>query len=515
MGATILEFKPRESLADFVKSKTSVSLIRRMGGRKSSPNMIVFGENLSTLAALKAGSGTSGNPMSVDLIVIDPPYNVGGNQGYKNEWKGKSEKERDWAGDHGAFLDFMEPRLKIGRQLLTEEGVIMINICDGEYCRLKILMDLIFGEENCLGTIIWDKNQGSAGRHLTAVHEYVLVYAKNARKAPSLVKEKPSAQMIVEKAAELKKLGVPYSEAQKIFKKWISQSEKDGLIGSGESPYKHLHPETYRPFRATPSCAQDKPETRSHYKLKHPVTKRPCKLPAKGWKWSEETLLKMADYKSHTVGEGFVLAGQIVYGADESVVPGKLQYLDEKMDQSMPSVIKSGYGGQTDLPNGIDFSTPKPVEFIKQLIKSYPKKDAKVLDYFAGSGTTGHAVVKLNSEDGGTRSYILIEEMGSTFHKVTVPRMEYVHKDFATYETETVSTGGKELLKVFKKYAFEFLSAYHSLNESDVILAEGLNILGTDDRKSELVAITIPDLRKGKHFFEEELAALRTIIKKN
>lgn len=420
---------------------------------QGSPNMIINGENLATLAALKTGSTTAKDAMSVDLIVIDPPYNVGGNQGYKNIWKGVSEKERDWAGDHGAFLDFMEPRLKIGRQLLTEEGVIFVNICDGEYCRLKILMDQIFGEENNLGTIIWDKNQGSAGSHMTATHEYVLVYAKNKRKAPPLYKEKPSAQMMLAKARELKHDKVPYQEAQKIFKKWVSQMERDGVIGSGESPYKQLHPVTFRPFRGTPSCAQDKPETRSHYKLKHPVSKKACKLPAKGWKWSEETLLKMAEYDEATIGDGFVIAGQIVYGADENVVPSKLQYLDEKMDQSFPSVIKVGYGGQKDLPDGIEFSTPKPVDLIKQLIKAYPKKDARVLDYFAGSGTTGHSVIEMNKEDGGTRSYILIEEMGSTFNKVLLPRMKFADPkaEFATYETETVPVGGKDLLKITNK----------------------------------------------------------------
>ena len=125
MGATVLEFKPRESLTEFVKGKSKVSLIRRTGGRKSSENMAIYGENLAALAALKAGFGTAKENFKVDLIVIDPPYNVGGNQGYRNVWKGHSEKERHWAGDHGAFLDFMEPRLKIGRQLLTDDGLMM------------------------------------------------------------------------------------------------------------------------------------------------------------------------------------------------------------------------------------------------------------------------------------------------------------------------------------------------------------------------------------------------------
>src|SRR5690606_22676111 len=155
--------------------------------------MAIRGENLAALAALKAGAGISGESVNVDIIYIDPPYNVGGKQGYKNKWKGVSEKERDWAKDHGLFLDFMEPRLKIGRSLLKDDGVIFVSICDHEYCRLKILMDEIFGESNCTATIIWDKSQGSNSQHVTVTHEYVLVYAKNKSLAPRLLKEKNGA----------------------------------------------------------------------------------------------------------------------------------------------------------------------------------------------------------------------------------------------------------------------------------------------------------------------------------
>lgn len=517
MGNVVLEFKPRESLTEFTKGRGKVSLIRRVKGKKSSKNMAIFGENLASLAALKAGSGTSGSPMKVDIIYIDPPYNVGGNQGYKNIWKGRSEKERDWAGDHGAFLDFMEPRLKIGRSLLTDEGVIFVSICDGEYCRLKILMDQIFGSENCLGTIVWNKNQGSAARHLAAVHEYILVYAKDAKKAPALTKEKPAARMMIEKAKELKEQGLTYRDAQSVFKKWVRDEVAKGTIGSGESPYKLLHPKTFRPFQATPSCAQDKPETRSHRKLKHPVTSKPCKVPAKGWKWSDSTLQRMANYKSYSVGDGFVIAGQICYGKDETTVPRKVQYLDEKMEQVLPSVITTAYGGQKDLPPGVSFSTPKPVELLKSLIRSYPKSDAVILDYFAGSGATAHAVHSLNEDDDGERSWIMIEEMGSTFHKVLAPRLKYFDpsENYGVYETDTATVGDKQLLKVFQKYSFDFLSAYHSLDEDSSIQAEGLNVLGIDKKSNQLIAMTLPDYRKRQHYFEEELAAIKSAIKKS
>jgi DNA modification methylase len=516
MGATILEFKPRESLTEFVKGKSKLSLIRRAGGRKSSQNMAIFGENLAALAGLKAGFGTAQDSLKVDLIVIDPPYNVGGNQGYRNIWKGQSEKERDWAGDHGAFLDFMEPRLKIGRQLLTDAGVIMVNICDGEYCRLKILMDQIFGEENCLGTVIWNQGRAAAAKHLASVHEYVLVYAKNARQAPPLVKEKPSARAILQVVQSYRDSKVPYKAAQTEFDNWLKQAKKDGIISSNETSY-CLHPKTLRPFLTTASCAQDNPEGRSHKKLLHPVTKKPCKVPAKGWKWSEETLLKMYEHTSYAVGSDFVVAGQFCFGKDENTVPRKVQYLEDKMDQLFTTMINISHSmGKADLPPGIEFQTPKPISLIKELIKSYPKKDCRVMDYFGGSGTTAAAVVELNNEDGGNRSWILIEEMGSTYHNVMVPRIEYVdkEKDFSTYEVEMVPVGGKELLKKFNQHSFDFLTSYHLLDETESVLVEGMNVVGFDKQKNQLIAITVPNARKSKNFFVEELAAIKQTIKK-
>lgn len=515
MGSVVLEFKPRESLKEFTSGRGKVSLIRRTGGRKSSKNMIINGENLATLAALKTGSSTAKDAMSVDLIVIDPPYNVGGNQGYKNTWKGSSEKERDWAGDHGAFLDFMEPRLKIGRQLLTEEGVIYVNICDGEYCRLKILMDQIFGEENCLGTVIWNQGRAAASKHLASVHEYVLVYAKNARKAPPLVKEKPSAMAILNEVQTYRDKKLSYKEADLEFTKWLKMAKKEGIISSNETSYA-LHPKTFKPFLTTASCAQDNPEGRSHKKLSHPKTKKPCKVPVKGWKWSEDTLGKMYEHNSFAEGTDFVIAGQFCYGLTETTVPRKVQYLEDKMEQIFTTMINISHSmGKADLPEGIEFATPKPVALMKELIKSYPKKDARILDYFAGSGTTGVAAIRANEEDGGTRSYILVEEMKSTYNSVLLPRMKHDHKDndFATYETETVPVGGKDLLKRFTQYSFDFLSAYHFIEEEKSILVEGINILGTDKKTGSVVAFTIPDFRKDKYFFEEELSAIKKVLK--
>lgn len=514
MGNVSIKFEPRNSLFDFINETSKISLIRRVKGFPAAKNMAIRGENLAALAALKAGAGISGESVNVDIIYIDPPYNVGGDQGYQNKWKGVSEKERHWAGDHGKFLDFMEPRLKIGRSLLKDEGVIFVSICDGEYCRLKILMDEIFGESNSIGTIIWDKSQGSSSDHITVIHEYVLVYAKNKASAYPLLKEKPAAQMMIDKAIELKKSGASYKEAQKEFKKWVKQMEKEKLISSGESPYNLLHPVTFRPFQPTPSCAQDKPEKRYKEPLVHPVTKKKCPVPSKGWKWKKETLVDMARYSKNeiVIGDGFVIAGRIKYGVNESSIPRKVQYLDEKMFQTFPTVIKESYGGDKDLPNGVRFSTPKPVNFVKELIRSIKKDDAIVLDYFAGSGATAHAVDRLNKEDGGTRRWIMIEEMNSTFNMVQLKRFEaFFPGTYCTYELQSATIQDKELMKVFSQYSKDFIASYHFLNTDIAQSEQGMTVVGHDESAKCIVAITNPTDRKNGRI-EKELKLLKEKI---
>ena len=517
MGFAKLEFDPRICLKEFIDNKAKLNLIRRVKGRKSSKNMLIWGENLASLAALKAGSGTTGTAMSVDTILIDPPYNVGGNQGYKNIWKGKSEKERDWAGDHGEFLDFMEPRIKIGRSLLKDDGIMFVNICDGEYTRLKILMDEVFGANNCLGTLIWNKTGGSPGKYINVIHEYILIYAKDASKAPKLTKAKDSSDTIIDLAKGFKDKKIPYDQAQKEFKDWLKDAKKKKIITAGEAEYKYLHPETFRPFRITASCAQDKPETRCHKKLKHPKTGKSCNVPSKGWKWSEKTLMEMYSHKKYYEGDTFVIAGKISYGKDENCVPGKIKYLDEDQLLTLPSVINLPPPKNRDLPKEIQFSTPKPVGLNKLLLKSINKEDAVILDYFAGSGATAQAVHELNIEDGGTRNYIMIEEMGSTFHNVLLKRCEHFDKkkDFSIYELKEVGIKTEQLFEVFEKYSFDFLSAYHTLDEDILMSAEGMNILGHDKRLDQVVAMTMPQNRDDDHFFEEELAVLKEAIKKS
>ncbi|KTD60357.1 putative methyltransferase [Legionella santicrucis] len=469
------------------------------GGKKGSGNFAIHGENLSALAAIKAGFGMTDREMKVDVIYIDPPYNVGGNQGYKNTWKGISEKERDWAGNHGAFLDFMEPRLKIGHSLLTEEGVIFISICDGEVAHLKILMNQIFGEQNEITTFIWNKNQGSSGSHATDIHEYILCYAKNKSKTPRLKEIKPSASLIIEKANCFVKT-FSWEKAQEKFKEWIKEQKKLNLITGGEAQYCLIHPVNKRVIQIDNSCAHDDHRgKRCRTPLIHPETKLPCPVPKNGWKWKQETLEKL------------VKENKIYFGKDHTTIPRIIRYLDEHLMENPRSVITMSSTGKNDLPKHIKFSTPKPVKLIEHLISLYPKRDCIVLDYFAGSGTTAQAAHELNKKDNGVRKWILIEEMGSTFHKVMIPRLDAfdMEKDYSIFSVEKKPLNNLELLDTFKRYSFDFFSAYHRLNEKNLVINQGLQVMGFDETSSMLVAMTIPHARNDKNFFEKELFILK------
>jgi len=448
---------------EFTHDYKSISILKWVNGKKGSRNIAIYGENLKTLTAIKAGFGLAGKQVSVDIIYIDPPYNVGGNQGYRNTWKGISEKERDWAGDHGAFLDFMEPRLKIGRSLLAEEGIIFISICDQEFASMKILMNQIFGEQNELATFIWNKGRAASSSHAAASHEFIICYAKNKLKAPALREEKPSAQLMIDKAKEFIKK-YPYEEAQKHFTKWVSEEQKNNKLKPGEAAYNLIHPVNHRLFHADNSCAQDDPSgKRCRKTLTHPITKKPCPVPKNGWKWKEDTLLKL------------VREDKIWFGKDHSVVPKIIRYLDEQLTQLPLTVINDGSDGKNDLPADISFSTPKPISLVKKLISYYPKHDAVILDYFAGSGTTAAATYSLNNEDGGNRRWILIEEMGSTFNKVLLPRIKHMDKEenFSIFELQTSKTN-------------DFVrDPRHSIETKLEILAACIDILNDEVQKTK------------------------------
>ena len=388
-------------------------------------NLAILGDNAAVLEKLRDGSLT-GEAVRADVIYIDPPYNKGADiYGYKNEWSGYSAKGRRWAGKSGRFLDFMEPRLKYGRDILKKDGMILVSICDSENARLKILMDEIFGSDNFLANLIWNKGMGLPGKVVTRVHEYVLVYAKDRACVRSLKRKRRGADLCLKKATALKESGTPHKYAQSIFQRWMRRS-KDKLADCLE--YKKLHPETFIPYRGDPMNDNFKRAPLDNYIPLHPLTGKQIKMPAgRSLRFKKETFVKRTQCEKILRNGDDIIQGDIIFGSDEHKVIRILETLYKR--QRMATLTVLNYSHVLEKREGQyrdEFSTVKPLAFIKGLLECIEDTDATVLDFFAGSGTTGHAVHELNTADGGSRRWIMVERDPRTFGEVLVPRMERI-----------------------------------------------------------------------------------------
>ncbi len=356
-------------------------------------NFLIEGENL---AALKLLEKTHRN--RIDFIYIDPPYNRGKNDFiYNDNYIEKMDLFR-----HSKWLSFMEKRLRIARELLSSRGVLFISIDDNEQAALKILCDEIFGAANFIAQMIWQQGKKSSGNLIGVNHEYVLVYAKCRAKidSPKLAwkQKKGGLDRIYKKYAQLrKKYRKDNATIEEEMKKWFAQlPENDPAFDS-----KHYScVDDKGLFFPDNSCAPDHPETRCHKPLIHPVTGKETAVPSLGWRWKEETLDQM------------VKDGLIYYGDDETCVPKVKKYLTE-MEYELPSsaFYRDGRGASNELKKlmgGAVFENPKDCNEIMRFISFRP--NAIVLDFFAGSGTTGHAVMRLNAQDGGRRRFILVTD---------------------------------------------------------------------------------------------------------
>lgn len=340
-------------------------------------HMLFNGDNFHALAALRA---THTN--KVDVIYIDPPYNTGNKDFiYNDNYLDKNDSYL-----HSKWLSFMDKRLRIASELLNETGVIFASIDDSEHARLKLLMDEIFGYENFLTNIVWNSTAGSnTGNMPVTVTESVLVYAK--KKSKVLLKREP-------------------------------------FINDGKMKLKDDH------FIRRGLYALDKLDSRrqsSHYTeslnyqmempdgtLLYPGGKT---VPTEGfnWLWSKS---KVEWGKEN----GFIVFknlknGWTVYNKRYELVNNKDEVT--KRGQVFKNLIPSSFattatGSKEAKAMGVAFDYPKPTKLLKRLVALHSKTDAVVLDFFAGSGTTAHAVAELNKEDGGTRQCILVTDGGKT-----------------------------------------------------------------------------------------------------
>ena len=371
-------------------------------------NLYIEGDNLDVLKLLRETYLGK-----VKMIYIDPPYNTGndfvydddfaqsaddykGNSGQYDEQGNRLVKNLDSNGRfHTDWLNMIYPRLKLARDLLSDDGAIFIHIDENEVYTLNFICEEVFGSCNELGTIIWDKrNPKGEVVGVAYQHESILIYCKNKEgfaRTP-FIKEKEHAQEMIEKVQSLiKKYGGVNETVREEYKKWIK--EKKSILSGGESAYT-LIDDNGKIYQPVSMAAPDKPETRSHRPLLHPITHKPCPVPVKGWRFTDDKL------------DELLRVGKIEFGIDESVQPRQKYFLEDNMTEAVSSLLY--YGGSDDAM-GLPFDNPKPIYVAKRLIKSICKQNTIILDFFSGSATTAHAVMQLNAEDGGNRKFIMVQ----------------------------------------------------------------------------------------------------------
>ncbi|HEX8682640.1 MAG TPA: site-specific DNA-methyltransferase [Ardenticatenaceae bacterium] len=388
-------------------------------------NLIIRGDNLTALKALLPTFGGK-----VKCIYIDPPYNTG-HEDWRYNDNVNSPMHQEWLGEtvgredltrHDKWLCMMLPRLRLLHELLRQDGVIFISIDDNEAHRLRMLMDEIFGEQNFLAQLVWEKTRKNDARFFSLGHDYMIVYARDESYLRSLNtywrEDKPGAKEIQQEYIRLRALFGEDDEAvTAALRQYYSElprghpAKKHSRYGNVDSRGVWRDDNMSWPGGGGPM-----------YEVIHPITGRRCAVPEGGWRYS--TPEKM---------EQMIKEGVVVFREDHTEPPIRKTYLvrsltpsdDEASEQEDNSDIGIQVMGSyfyksaqpaskllTQIFGSRVFENPKDHEVIARMIKytTSPDEGDVILDSFAGSGTTGHAVLALNAEDGGNRRFILVEQ---------------------------------------------------------------------------------------------------------
>ncbi|WP_033568310.1 site-specific DNA-methyltransferase [Dickeya undicola] len=386
---------------------------------------LFVGDNLPYLKELALLS-----PGTVDMCYIDPPYNTGSKFIY-NDLR-KSDMSGHF-GSHSAWMGFMLPRLVTARELLKESGLIAISIDDYEYTYLKILMDCIFGEDNFIGNIIVcrSKNGKGSNRNLASNHEYLLIYGKS---------DKSSLRGQLDETK--------YDKQDK-----FGQYRVDGLFRKkGEASLKSDRPNMYYPLYFNPDSGEVSVDPIIGWYITYPIDSKGID---RRWLWSAETARERS-WQLYASKKGVIYVKN--YSGDGITQKRtKVRSLWSETDfytERGTNEIKNLFGAKV-------FDTPKPLAYIKKIIDVCSPSDALILDFFAGSGTTAHAVAVLNSADMGTRKCILMESnseipikhlarnMGfKTISEITEKRLHLIQEEYNKFTFRVIETSSISVQKM-------------------------------------------------------------------
>lgn len=386
-------------------------------------NIYIEGENLKVLKLLRQNYYGA-----IKMIYIDPPYNTGNDFVYVDDFK-IDKQESDLAeGDiseegerftinsksqnrfHAKWLSNFYSRMIVAKDLLKEDGVIFISIDDNEIDNVLKCCNEVFGEENFVDCITWNKRvPKNDNKGIGNIHEYIVVYVKNSSYEQKFLMQKEGLEEIFEFLDDMKKRRIPIPEAEAELKKLYNKKGYD----RGITLYNNLD-DNYEPWGKINMSWPNGNTFGPTYDVIHPKTGKPTKVPDRGWRWNKTTFDSQLDY-DHVVErhDGSFVCGNIWFAKDENTQPSSIKYLKDVGQMLLRSIIslKSDGGMEIEkLFNGKSyFSYPKPTSLLETLIRSIDTKNEIILDFFSGSSTTAHAVMNVNMQDGGHRKFIMIQ----------------------------------------------------------------------------------------------------------
>lgn len=380
-------------------------------GSPDSGNLIVQGDNLHALKALLPRYAGQ-----VKCIYIDPPYNTG-NEGWAYNDNVNSPEIRKWLGEvvgkegetldrHDRWLCMMYPRLVLLKQFLREDGAIFVSIDDNELCNLQTLMREVFGATNEVATMVWEKGKKGDSKLVSISHEYIVVFARNRallkKNNAKWRKRKNGVDTVLNHYQGLRDAHADdHAGIRKAMMAWYRSLPAN----DPSKAHKHYNWSDRRGlyFAADFAGPDDGRESRPRYPILHPITQQPCSMPSTGWRWEQattEAALKEDPPRIH-------------FGKDHTTIPNRKSYLAEVDEEPLMSVFYTdGRAATLEVESILGagaFQFPKDSNVIGELLSTVTQPGDLVLDSFGGSGTTAHAVLKLNRNLAKPLRFILVE----------------------------------------------------------------------------------------------------------
>jgi len=381
-------------------------------------NLFIEGDNLDALKLLQETYLGK-----VKMIYIDPPYNTGNDFIYEDDFSENCDdfflksSQVDDVGNrlvantesngrfHSDWMSMIYPRLRLARNLLKDDGVIFISIDEGEASNLKKIADEIFGEENFVSQIVWQRSKKGDAKLIAKVHEYILCYVKNkalAIESGNWRRKKDGVNEVLEYYQSIKlKLGNDHKAIRENMQGWYkSLSDSDP-----RKSHKHYSWSDDRGLYFPDNFAgpDDGRTSRPRHDIIHPITGLPCKKPSTGWRWDEAKTNWALEQNPQ----------RIHFGDNETTIPNRKSYLAETSFETFSSVFyRDGRSATLEVESLVGkgvFPFPKNTDVLQELIELTTSENDLIVDFFAGSASTAHAIFKTNLVSEKPRKFILIQ----------------------------------------------------------------------------------------------------------